>query len=437
MLEGVSTQKVLRPGIDFANGALWYGLDFKEKVYFLSTGHRVYEAKDLPGGLTVGKGTLHGTPISREGIKRYLSREKVDGAKLLEELTSYFRRHAKFQYDTLPAVLAHWVVAGYAHMAFPIFPYLSLTSAQRQCGKSKVLELLAEVGFRAKPIAVNLTSAVLYRSLHASGQVLLIDEFENATDDTQRALISVLNAGFQRGAEVPRCAGDEFRIEYFQAYSPKAFAGLSRIPEALQSRSIPVLMFPKLAVDNIEPFSPVMWATQTSRWIDDAGIWALTNAPDLAVTATMPRHKLGIPEFLEDREADYMATLFATNLVAGADRKVLLDYCFDLAGTRRNQFSQGRATRAVQALAAWFQNGQEVAKVFLSDLAPVLFDCDAIPESTEREAGDLLRKLGMDPKQIRIGTESKKGLQWTKKKMDDLTARFATAIDTPTKSEAA
>jgi len=173
-------------------------------------------------------------------MRRYIQGGDVNGAKLISELAAYFARHAKFQNDTLPTVLALWVVAGYAHMAFPIFPYLSITSAQPGCGKTRILELLAEVGFRAKPLIINPTPAVLYRSLHDSAQVMLIDEFEDATEDGKKAMITVLNSGFQRGAIVPRCVGDEHNVKYFQSYGPKAFSGLTRIPDTLQTRGSPI-----------------------------------------------------------------------------------------------------------------------------------------------------------------------------------------------------
>jgi hypothetical protein len=414
----------IRPGMDFAGERLWYGVEMGGKMHFLASGCEVYPADELPRGIKAGKGNVHGAPISHEGMQRYLAGEKVDGAKLLVELEAYFRRHAKFQNDSLPLAMAAWVLAGYAYMACPIFPYIRLTSAQRQCGKSKVLELLSEVAFRAKPILVNPTSAVLFRSLHVTGQVLLLDEFENATDDTQRSMIAVLNSGFQRGAEVPRCVGDEYNIERFQAYSPKAFAGLARVPETLQSRSIPVLMMPKVAADRIEPFSPVVYAERASRWRDDAAIWALWNAPELSRFVTGGRGDLQIPDYLEDRQVDYMAPLFATAKLTGVGLQGLLAFCSDLAGTTQQPAGVGRATRAVRALAKWFPRDEQERRLFLSEVAIMLYDSEALDEPDEREAGLMLRNLGLDVRQIRIGSDSKKGVCISEEQMDNLVSRF-------------
>jgi hypothetical protein len=426
-LAATSDKKTFRLGMDYIDQILWYGVEIEGKAYFLRTGGDVCELTQLPSNLVVHDGAVHGSPISADGMRRYLQGGEVNGAKLISELAAYFARHAKFQNHALPTVLALWVVAGYAHMAFPIFPYLSITSAQPGCGKTRILELLAEVGFRAKPLIINPTSAVLYRSLHDSAQVMLIDEFEDATDDGKKAMITVLNSGFQRGALVPRCVGDEHNVKYFQAYSPKAFSGLSRIPDTLRTRSIPILMMPKTKGDKIEPFYPTEYEKQTTKWRDNAGIWALRNAPKLA-SAVMNRGKLGIPAFLNDRQVDYMTTLFATAQVAGLETDVLREFCHDLASTRLQGTNEGQGTRAAKALAAWFPADQTEAKLFLSEAAWMFLQCEALAEPDEREAGNLLRNMGLDVRQIRVGSITRKGVIITRQELEKLAGPFGVPV---------
>ncbi len=426
-LAATSDKRTLRLGMDYIDRILSYGVEIDGKAYFLLTGGDVCELAQLPSNLVVPEGAVHGSPISRDGMRLYLLGGEVDGAKLIKELAAYFARHAKFQNDTLPAVLALWVVAGYAHMAFPIFPYLSITSAQPGCGKTRILELLAEVGFRAKPLIINPTPAVLYRSLHDSAQVMLIDEFEDATEDGKKAMITVLNSGFQRGALVPRCVGDEHNVKYFQAYSPKAFSGLSRIPDTLQTRSIPILMMPKTKADRIEPFYPTEYEKQTTKWRDNAGIWALRNAPKLAA-AVMNRGDLGIPAFLDDRQVDYMATLFATAQVAGIDVDVLRDFCHDLVAVGHSRAGEGQATRAATALATWFPDGQGEVRLFLSEAAELLHGCEALPQPDERDAGRLLRNMGLNVGQIRIGDVTGKGIILTPEAIGKLATQFGVPV---------
>lgn len=430
MLAATAEKRTLRIGMDYVNKALWYGVEIGGKTYFLHTGWHVTEGNQLPNNITVAEGSVLGSPISYEGMTRYVKGSKVQGAKLIEELTQFIGSHAKFEVDTIPAVLAHWLVAGYAHMVFANFPYLSITSAQPGCGKSRVLELLSEVGFRAKPLILNPTPAVLYRSLHDSAQVMLIDEFEHSTDETKRTLTQVLNSGFQRGAVVPRCVGENNEIKYFQSYGPKAFAGLSRIPDTLRTRSIPILMMPKRPEDGIQPFHPAQEEMKTQRWRDDAAIFALCNAPDLAAAAT-DRDQLGIPDSLQDREIDYMTPLFATAMVAGSDLEALRSFCQTLVETRQARAAQGSASRAAKALLDWFPEGESEARIFLSDAARLFQECDALEEAEERDAGNLLRNMGLDVRQMRIGGSNRKGLILTREDVTNLAERFEPEAQPP------
>jgi hypothetical protein len=68
-----------------------------------------------------------------------------------------------------------------------------------------------------------------------------IDEAETlgGTDQERADLIGLLNAGFQRGAVVPRMEGKgtEMRIRNFSAYSPKALAGINKLASTLEDRA--------------------------------------------------------------------------------------------------------------------------------------------------------------------------------------------------------
>ena len=336
LLELVSqqaTQHQLRTGIDYYDDRLWYGLKVAAEPYLLVSGRQALRLQNLPNGLSAVEKSFAAAPLSQDGIKRYMAGETVDGAELILKLEQYLAKHAKFQHDTTAAVLAHWLLGTYLYMAFPTYPYLWITSAQKGSGKTRVLELLASVSFRALSV-VDPTPAVLYRVLDQLGGTLLVDEFGKAGDDTQRALVTILNAGFRRGTTVPRCASDDYHIEFFNAYSPKVLAGLSRLPDTLESRTIPVQMLPKSPKDGIQPFSSVHMEATLRRFRDDMAIWALDNARACAELAVKPA-ELELPASLDDRAADYMAPLFAISLVAGTDTARLRHFCEALSELRQ------------------------------------------------------------------------------------------------------
>jgi hypothetical protein len=89
----------------------------------------------------------------------------------------------------------------------------------------------------------------LFRSLHANGGVLLLDEAErlkNKQDPGTVDVVSMLLAGYKRGGAATRMEliGDgEFKTVSFDVFGPKALACISGLPPALASRAIPVMMF--------------------------------------------------------------------------------------------------------------------------------------------------------------------------------------------------
>ena len=139
----------------------------------------------------------------------------------------------------------------------------------------------------------------------------------------------------------------------------------------------------------------------------------------------MNRGELGIPAFLDDRQVDYMATLFATAQVAGFDVDILREFCHDLVVAGHSRAGEGQATRAAQALVTWFQDSQGEVRLFLTEAAELLYGCEALPEPNERDAGGLLRKMGLKVGQIRIGDVTGKGVVLTREEIDKLALQFA------------
>lgn len=425
-LEAHEANYSLRRGMDYHSNALWYGMELGGSVYFVSTGRRSFLAGGLPHGLVVESGTLQGTPMSGHGIRSYLDGETVEADKLLSELERFFAAHAMFQHAAMPAILALWIAAGYLHMAFHSFPYLWITSPQKGCGKTRVLELLAAVAFRANQIQVSPTQAVLYRSLHATAEVLILDEFEKATDDTKQAVVTVLNAGFNRGSKVSRCTGKDYGLESFDVYGPKAFAGLNSLPDTLASRTIEIAMLPKTQADNIQPFIQATMGDQLQRWRDALAIWALENAPMAAELAASPG-LLGVPANLDDRATDYMTPLFAVAKVAGWGDEALREFCESLAEVRGDRASEGDTSKAIAVLQTWLGQ-RDQARLSLEEAARLFTSAGLFAFSGSRSAGNLLRKLGVRVKQFRLdGSKTGKGVSILRSQIEELAKRFPPA----------
>lgn len=420
LLESQAKTHNVRTGIDYFDDKLWYGVTVKGRCWFITSGGQMVDQKDLSKDLQVPNVTME-APMSNDGIIRYLQGATVNGSQLLANLENLFRTHAKFQLDSTPSLLAHWVLGGYLYMAFPTYPYLWITSAEKQSGKTRVLELLASVSFRTKDTWVDPSQAVIYRSIDQLGQVVIIDEFERSRDDTRAAMLTILNAGFRRGAMVPRCNSNDLSIEYYNSYCPKVFAALKDVPDTLASRSIPFRMFPKKKQDGVQPFSSTRLEKELRSFRDHLAIWALNNARSCAELVVKPA-ELGVPDCLDDRAADYMAPLFSVAKVAKSDTRQLVEFCKSLSEFRESDLTETKAAQIVAVLRDVFPAGDKTMRLHLDKFVGLSSSAGLYADS--KDVGKILRNLNITVKQMRIDQDNKKGLEVTRHQLDDLIERF-------------
>jgi hypothetical protein len=174
--------------------------------------------------------------------------------RLCEQVAYYLDFPAESAAGTT-ATLALWTTLSYAYPCWPAVPYLWL-GGPAASGKSRVLDVLSRLTFRPLSSS-NMTAPALFRTLHASGGTLLIDEAErlrSASDPGVAELNSVLLAGYRRGGSATRLepAGDTFRPVRFDVYGPKALACIAGLPPTLAGRCVPVAML-RSAADSPKP----------------------------------------------------------------------------------------------------------------------------------------------------------------------------------------
>ena len=146
----------------------------------------------------------------------------------------------------ITATLALWSMMTYGYHAWDAVPYLYI-GGPLGSGKSRVFEVLSKLVFR--PLgSSNMTAAALFRTLHANGGTLLLDEAERLKQTQApevQELLTMLLAGYKRGGQATRLEpiGDTFRPVSFDVFGPKALACIAGLPPALSSRAIGVTMF--------------------------------------------------------------------------------------------------------------------------------------------------------------------------------------------------
>src|SRR5262249_24876561 len=134
-----------------------------------------------------------------------LANMPLDVHTLITKLEQFFNSHAQLP-PNAGLILALWAINTWTFDVFRTVAYLLLKSAVPSCGKSTILELLAEVCRNAR-LSTSLSEAVLFRIIEKFTPTLLIDEAESlaGNGDRAEALRTVANAGYKRGVTVPRC----------------------------------------------------------------------------------------------------------------------------------------------------------------------------------------------------------------------------------------
>ena len=188
---------------------------------------------------------------------------------LLDSTCAFLRRHIVFSSPTQLLVIALWIAHTWVLDAFDYTPYLHIWSPEKRCGKTKLLdclELLAAKIWRA----VSPSEAVLYRKIECDGPTLLLDEvdtvFSGNKDERKEPVRALLNAGFERKAQVPRCVsqGSNYQVQEFAVFCAKAFAGIGRLPDTVSDRCIPIRLIRRSRHELVQRFRKREAETATS-----------------------------------------------------------------------------------------------------------------------------------------------------------------------------
>jgi len=236
--------------------------------------------------------------------------ETVEGEHMLDEIKSILRRHIVFDEHSLTAC-ALWVVLTYVYSAFRILPMLGITSPEKRCGKTTLLEVLQGLT-KSALLASNITSSAFFRVIEAYQTCLLIDEADTFIKDNDE-LRGIINSGHTRkSAYVIRANTETMEVERFSTWGPKGIAMIGDLPDTNKDRSISIRLKRKLPSERVARMSldfedeqlPIR--RKCERWAQD-NIDRLKSArPD-------------IPNVGNDRATDNWTPLIAIAELAGGE----------------------------------------------------------------------------------------------------------------------
>jgi hypothetical protein len=249
-------------------------------------------------------GSANGAPADNGPTVQH-HHEKIDGAELLDAILAFIVRFLVLPSRAVEDLLALWVLHTHAFGAAWATPYLRVTSAAPESGKTLLLEILSTL-VRCGWHAVNPSVAVLYRKIDRDAPTLLLDEMDNYPVDERRDALAVLNAGYKQGATVDRCR-ENGELDSFSAFCPKAYAGLDKhqVVDTLLSRSITIRLERRLPAEHVEMWIGQVTEPEAAPLRKRCEAWAGQNFKRLV------GHEPDLPEALINRAAEVWWALLA------------------------------------------------------------------------------------------------------------------------------
>jgi putative DNA primase/helicase len=239
----------------------------------------------------------------------------VYGIELAHGIEQAFRRYITAE-ETDYSVLTTWTLHtfGMAVDAFRVSPRLAITSPQKGCGKTTLLDIVVELAYRGFPSA-DLTNATFFRVAHMIRPTTCIDERDRAAG---QALDTLLNSGWSASSRggtlrMEAAADGTIRPRAFRGFTPVALAGIGGIgASTLHDRCVEVQLHRQTDAERKAKFTLTEKAGLTDlpskslRWATDK-LDILSNAPALELDG------------LSNRAEDNWSVLYAVAVALGGD----------------------------------------------------------------------------------------------------------------------
>lgn len=237
------------------------------------------------------------------------------GAAILSEVEAFIRRYVVAS-DAEIVLIATWVIHTHVIEAARSTPYLAINSAEKQSGKSRLLEVL-ELLVHKPWMTGRVTAACLVRKIDAVRPTLLLDESDaafNGDKEYSEALRGILNTGYRWNGVASCCVGQGVNITYkdFRTFGAKAIAGIGSLPDTVADRSIAIRLKRRAPGEHIQDFDSDELEREAKALRQRITDWSTSNVKMMATVA---------PDRLEgvsDRQRQVTKPLLAIADVAGA-----------------------------------------------------------------------------------------------------------------------
>jgi hypothetical protein len=251
------------------------------------------------------------------------------GAAVLDHILQFYSKFMKMS-EAQVIVFSLWTAHTHVIPATDATPYMAISSAEKQSGKTMLMEA-AELLVFEPWLTGHVTAACLVRKIDAKHPALLLDESDaafNGDKEYAEVLRGLLNTGYRRGGHASCCVGQGAQITFkdFSTFCPKAIAGIGKLPDTIADRSIPIRLKRKAPGELVERFRRRDVEPEAKNLRDNIVAWASEHMAALRSACPI------LPEELSDRHQDVCEPLLAIADLAGGQwpakaRKALVELC--------------------------------------------------------------------------------------------------------------
>ena len=332
--------------------------------------------------------------------------DPVNGAEVLDAIAQQHRTYISLP-DYAADVCALFETLCQCFEAFDTSPRLNVTSPEKGCGKTTLLDVIAL--FVQRPLRTeNLTAAVLFRLIQARKPTILADEYDSWLKDNEE-LRGLFNAGHRRGGQVLRCEGDNHEVRAFRVFGPAVLCGIGALPGTLHDRSI-VIRLERAKPNEIQERFDSRHTDLERQLSRELARWCADNRT--ALETCDPK----MPDGAFNRIADNWRPLFAIAEIAGGDWPKRVSEAFAKLTSADDLDAHGVGTLLLADIAAIFVSQGD--KLPSATLAESLAAIEGRPWAeygrhrkpiSPNQLANLLRRFGISSCKIRFGEKTLQG----------------------------
>ena len=402
-------------------------------VYDLATGEYRTVSEVLHGGRTIVP--LKGEEIDMGAIRLPSGvAEYGNTLELLKKLEAYIYRYLDVSGD-FRKFASYYVLLSWLYDRFSTLPYLRFLG-DTGVGKSRGLDVIGGVCYRATIVSGCITPAPIYRLIRRWGGTIVLDEADLRDSDEYNEVVTILNCGFEKGRPVIRATKDNpDKLQYLPTYGPKVFATRRRFKDAaLEARCLTEIMHETSRGDIPATLTSVFYKEQEdlrNRLL----LFRLRNFSRVdsedSITLDLP----GIEPRLRQISACF-ASLF------GGQPDILADYRSFIQHHQKELIDQRSSTVVGQIVQALFSlieshsletietietNGERLLKVSAGDIATKV-------NMNPQTVGQILKTLGLHTKPVKVSGNLRRCIVLDEVKLNTLRRRYIPQDEEPVSS---